>query len=107
MQTITREELMQLEEHIKTLPPQDKEPQVLANLQQLTFVLARATWFRQQAPEGGRVLWIASTDSGYVTRSVSEDFVATWGPMIMAADQLWLGVDANSVIMLWQPGVTF
>ncbi|MDI6638759.1 MAG: hypothetical protein QME82_07615 [Bacillota bacterium] len=107
MRTITREELIQLEQHIKTLPPQDKEPQVLASPQQLTFVLARATWFRQQAPEGSRVLWIASTDSGYVTRTVSEDFVANWGPVIMAADQLWLGVDANSVIMLWQPGATF
>ncbi|MCR4401777.1 MAG: hypothetical protein NUW12_03200 [Firmicutes bacterium] len=107
MQTITKEELMKLEEHIKALPPQEEKAEVLADLQQLTFVLARATWFRQQAPEGSRVLWIASTDSGFVTRSVSEAFVTTWGPVIMAADQLWLGVDANSVIMLWQPGATF
>lgn len=108
MRTITREELIQLEQYIKTLPPQDKEQQILASpQQQLTFVLAKATWFRQQAPEGSSVLWIASTDSGYATRTVSEAFVANWGPVIMAADQLWLGVDANSVIMLWQPGATF
>ncbi|MGE5592223.1 MAG: hypothetical protein ACM3X3_00870 [Betaproteobacteria bacterium] len=107
MRSITREDLMQLEQYIKTLPPKDKEPHTLASPQQLTFVLARATWFRQQSPEGSGVLWIASTDSGYVTANVSETFVANWGPVIMAADQLWLGVDANSVIMLWQPGATF
>ncbi|MEW6245074.1 MAG: hypothetical protein AB1497_12710 [Bacillota bacterium] len=108
MRPTTKEELMQMEQYIKTLPPPGEEPQVLASTQeQLTFVLAKATWFRQQAPEGSSVLWIASTESGFVTRTVSETFVRNWGPVIMGADQLWLGVDRNSVIVLWQPGVTF
>ncbi len=108
MRTATREDLMQMEQFIKTLPPPGEEQQVAASTQeQLTFVLARATWFRQQAPEGSSVLWIASTDSGFATRSVTDAFVRNWGPLIMASDQLWLGVDRNSVIVLWQPGVAF
>jgi len=108
MRGITREEFMEMEKHISSLPQQGEEQETLQGpQQQLTFVVAKASWFRQMAPEGSSVLWIASTDSGYATRTVSEAFVRTWGPVIMEADQLWLGIDARSVIQLWQPGVIF
>lgn len=108
MRTVTKEELMQMEQYLKTLSQQGETQEALAAPQErLIFVLARATWFRQQAPEGSSVLWIASTDSGYVTRIVTDTFVRNWGPVIVGANQLWLGVDASSTIQLWQPGVIF
>ncbi len=107
MRTVSKEELMRMEQFIKTLPTQAGGATLAAPQERLTFVVARATWFRQAAPEGGAVLWIASTDSGYVTRTVTDGFVRDWGPVIIGADQLWLGVDASSTIQLWQPGATF
>ncbi len=103
----TKEDLLEMEDYIKGLVEEEKEQEILQAPQQLTFVLARASWFRQSAPEGSSVLWIASTDGGYATRTVSEGFVRDWGPVIMDADQLWLGIDARSVIQLWQPGVIY
>jgi hypothetical protein len=103
----TKEDFLEMEEYIKGLVEEEKEHAILQAPQQLTFVLARASWFRQSAPEGSSVLWIASTDGGYATRTVSEGFVRDWGPVIMEADQLWLGIDTRSVIQLWQPGVIY
>jgi hypothetical protein len=103
----TKEELLEMEKYIKSLVEEKKEQEILQAPEQLTYVVARASWFRQSAPEGSSVLWIASTDGGYATRTVSEEFVRTWGPIIMEADQLWLGIDARSVIQLWQPGVFY
>jgi hypothetical protein len=103
----TKEQLLELEKYIKDLAEEEKTQEILQVPQQLTFLLARASWFRQSAPEGSSVLWIASTDSGYATRTVSEGFVRDWGPVIIEADQLWLGIDSRSVIQLWQPGVSY
>lgn len=103
----TKEELLQMEEYIKDLAEEEKAQEILQAPEQLTFLLARASWFRQSAPEGSSVLWIASTDGGYATRTVSNEFVRNWGPVIMEADQLWLGIDSRSVIQLWQPGALY
>lgn len=103
----TKEDLLEMEEYIKGLVEEEEEQAVIQAPQQLTFVLARASWFRQSAPEGSSVLWIASTDGGYATRTVSDGFVRDWGPVIMQADQLWLGIDTRSVIQLWQPGAIY
>jgi len=60
----TKEELLEMEEYIKNLVEEEKEQEILQAPQQLTYVVARASWFRQSAPEGSSVLWIASTDGG-------------------------------------------
>ncbi|HOB88366.1 MAG: hypothetical protein QM391_06640 [Bacillota bacterium] len=96
-----------MQEYIDSLVAEEKEQQILEASRQLNYAVARASWFRKSAQEGNSVLWIASTDNGYATRNVNEEFVRTWGPVIMSADQLWLGIDERSVIQLWQPGTFY
>lgn len=103
----TKEEFLKMEEYIDGLVDEEKEQQILEASRQLNYAVARASWFRKSAQEGNSVLWIASTDNGYASRNVNEEFVRTWGPVIMSADQLWLGIDERSVIQLWQPGTFY
>lgn len=72
--------------------------------QQLTWVQATTTWFRQSEATGTSVLWIATANDRTVYRSVTQAWLGDWQSVIMNAQVLWLQVDADNVIRAWQPG---
>lgn len=75
--------------------------------QQLTWVQARTTWFRQTEATSPSVLWIATTDTATVYRAVDQAWLASWQNVLMNAQVLWLQVDTDNIIRAWQPGRAF
>ena len=75
--------------------------------QQLTWVQATTTWFRQSEATGTSVLWIVTTNDRTVYRSVTQSWLADWQSVIMNAQVLWVQVDADNIIRAWQPGKAF